>query len=197
MGLAQRQNIIKIRFQTADMRREQALADFSRFRVGGIPVLTNLLCDPAFAVDAVRTMNGIGSEATVQLIQALDHTNHWVRCEAAAGLDSIYENSVRFKNLVTAHQGWQGTFPTNAVVVALIKRLEDKKPEASASAAFALGNMREQHEVVIPALTECLEAATNSRVREAVADALGKYAHDAISAVPALQPLMYDKDPVV
>src|SRR6266478_4417162 len=35
MGLAQRQNIIELRFQTADMRREQAIADFSRFRFGG------------------------------------------------------------------------------------------------------------------------------------------------------------------
>jgi len=34
-------------------------------------------------------------------------------------------------------------------------------------------------------------------VRQAVAEALGKYAHDAISAVPSLQPLAYDKDPVV
>jgi len=34
-------------------------------------------------------------------------------------------------------------------------------------------------------------------VRQAVAEALGKYAHDAISAVPSLEPLVYDKDPVV
>src|SRR5713226_5087232 len=52
------------RDRTADMRREQALAEFSRFRVGAIPVLTNLLDDPALAVDATRTMNGIGLEAT-------------------------------------------------------------------------------------------------------------------------------------
>ena len=64
-------------------------------------------------------------------------------------------------------------------------------------AAFALGNMREQPERIIPALTECLEATTNSRERETVAEALGKYAHDAVSAIPSLQPLVYDKDPVV
>lgn len=197
IGLAQRQHIINIRFQTADMRRELAMADFSRFRVGGIPVLTNLLDDPALATDAIRTMSGIGPQATLQLIQALDHTNDWVRLYAAAGLDSIYENSVRFKNLVTEHQRWQGTFPTNAVIAALIKRLADKKPEACASAAYALGDMREQPEIAIPALSICLETSTNSLVRQSVADALGKYAHDAISAVPSLHLLVRDNDPVV
>jgi HEAT repeat protein len=139
IGLAQRQNVINLRFRTAAMRREQALADFSRFGVGAIPVLTNLLeNDPALAVEAARTMSGIGPEAAVHLIRALDHTNDWVRFYAAVGLGSIYENCVRFKNLVTARQGWEGTFPTNAVVTLLIKRLKDVKPEVSAFAAFAL-----------------------------------------------------------
>ncbi len=196
IGLAQKQNIINLRFQTARMRREQGIADFSRFRVGAIPVLTNLLEDPSLAVEAARTLSGIGSEATFHLIQALDHTNDQVKIAAALGLDCIYANGVRFQKLV-ARPGWQGMFPTNAVVAALVKLLNVKTPEVSASAAFALGEMREQPRIVIPALTECLEMTTNSRVLQAVADALGKFAHDAVTAVPSLQFVIYDTDPAV
>jgi len=197
IALAQRQNLVNIGFRTADMRREQAVRDFSSFRVGAIPVLANLLKDPALAVHAVRTLNGTGPEAAAHLIRALEHTNYLVRDSAAVGLDSIYQNCVRFENLVTQHQGWQGTFPTNAVVAALVSHLKDNTPNVRVNVAFALGNMREQPEIVVPALTECLKETSNSRLRQTVADALGKYAHDAISAVPSLQPLVYDKDPMV
>src|SRR5713101_1468343 len=63
MGLAQRHNVINFRFQTADMRREQAMAEFSRFRTGAIPVLTNLLNNPQLAVQVTSTLSRTGPEA--------------------------------------------------------------------------------------------------------------------------------------
>jgi HEAT repeat protein len=196
-ALAQRLNVIHLTLRTAAIRRDQAMNEFSRFQVGAIPVLTNLLEDPALALDAVRTMNCVGPEATVYLLRALAHTNGQVRLQAAMGLDSVYENCVRFKNFVTQNQGWQGTYPTNAIVAALVALLKDKYPNVSEAAAYALGDIREQIEKVIPALTQCLHETTSARVLQAAADALGKYGPEAFSAVPSLQPLFSDIDPEV
>src|SRR5436309_9706385 len=196
IGLVQRQKILKLSFRTADMRHDAAVAEFSRFRIGAIPVLTNLLDDPRLAVQATSSLSGTGPEAAVHLIGVLSHTNDSVRICAALGLNNIYMNSVLFRNLVKT-PGWQGDFPTNATVAALVKHLKDKTPNVRVVVAFALGNMREQPESVIPAFTEGLEETTNSQVRQAVADALGKYAQQAVSAVPSLERLVNDTDPAV
>ena len=195
IGLARRQGMA-FGFRTADERREKAVMEFSRFSVGAIPVVTNLLDDPALAVQATRTLGGTGLAGAVPLIRALNHTNASVRMHAALGLSSLYSNNVRFKNLVQA-PGWSGNFPTNVAVAAIVKLLKDESPDARASAAFALGDMREQPESVIPALTECLAETTDSQVRQAVAEALGRYGRRAIAAVSSLKQLMDDSDPAV
>jgi len=195
-ALAQKQKILNLRFRTADERREQAVAEFSRFRIGAIPVLTNLLDDPMIAAQATRTLNGAGPEAAVPLIRALDHTNDAVRMFAVLGLDGIYVNCVRYKNLVSV-PGWKGEFPTNAAVAALVRLLEDEKPNVRASAAFALGNMREQPGSVIPVLIERLEGTNPANVRRALAVALGKFAQCPITAFPSLERLAHDDDPDV
>ena len=195
IGLARRQGMA-FGFRTADERREKAVGEFSRFSVGAIPVVTNLLDDPALAVQATRTLGGTGLAGAVPLIRALNHTNASVRMHATLGLSSLYSNNVRFKNLVQA-PGWSGNFPTNVVVAAIVKLLKDESPDARASAAFALGDMREQPESVIPALTECLAETTDSQVRQAVAEALGRYGRRAIAAVSSLKQLMDDSDPAV
>jgi HEAT repeat protein len=196
-ALAQRQNVIHLTLPTAATRRNQAISEFGRFPAGAMPVLTNLLEDPALALYALSTMICVGPEATVDLMRALSHTNGQVRCEAAMGLETIYDNSVRFKNIVTQPQGWQGTYPTNAIVAALVALLKDNSPTVSEAAAFALGDMREQPEIVIPALTQCLHDANSARVRQAVAEALGKYGPDAASAIRSLQLLLFEFDPNV
>jgi HEAT repeat protein len=196
MRLAQRGHI-KVAWSTAEIRRERSIANFSRFGPGAIPVLTNLLDDPAVAANAVRTLVGTGPQSSLALIDALGHTNDLVRAQAAAGLDSVYENSVRFRDLVTSHHSSETPFPTNPAVVALIRRLDDKTPGTSAWAAFALGNMREQPATVVPALIECLAATTNSSVRRAALTALGRYSRYASSAIPAVERLVSDTDPSV
>jgi hypothetical protein len=183
-------------FRTTDERREKAVAEFSRFSVGAIPVLTNLLDDPALAVRATRTLSGTGLAGAAPLVRALNHTNASVRMYAAFGLSSLYLNCVQFKSLVHA-PGSSGNFPTNGAVAALVKLLKDESPDARASAAMALGDMREQPESVIPALTECLAETTDSQVRQAVAEALGRYGRRAIAAVSSLKQLMDDSDPAV
>ncbi|MEI6784487.1 MAG: HEAT repeat domain-containing protein [Verrucomicrobiota bacterium] len=195
IGLARRQGMA-FGFRTADERREKAVGEFSRFSVGAIPVVTDLLDDPALAVQATRTLGGTGLAGAVPLIRALNHTNASVRMHAALGLSSLYSNNVRFKNLVQA-PGWSGNFPTNVAVAAIVKLLKDESPDARASAAFALGDMREQPESVIPALTECLAETTDSQVRQAVAEALGRYGRRAIAAVSLLSQLMDDSDPAL
>ena len=195
IGLARRQGMA-FGFRTADERREKAVGEFSRFSVGAIPVVTDLLDDPALAVQATRTLGGTGLAGAVPLIRALNHTNASVRMHAALGLSSLYSNNVRFKNLVQA-PGWSGNFPTNVAVAAIVKLLKDESPDARASAAFALGDMREQPESVIPALTECLAETTDSQVRQAVAEALGRYGRRAIAAVSLLSQLMDDWDPAL
>ena len=195
IGLARRQGMA-FGFRTADERREKAVGEFSRFSVGAIPVVTDLLDDPALAVQATRTLGGTGLAGAVPLIRALNHTNASVRMHAALGLSSLYSNNVRFKNLVQA-PGWSGNFPTNVAVAAIVKLLTEESPDARASAAFALGDMREQPESVIPALTECLAETTDSQVRQAVAEALGRYGRRAIAAVSLLSQLMDDSDPAL
>lgn len=195
IGLARRQGMA-FGFRTADERREKAVGEFSRFSVGAIPVVTNLLDDPALAVQATRTLGGTGLAGAVPLTRALNHTNASVRMYAALGLSSLYSNCVRFKNLVHA-PGSSGNFPTNVAVAAIVKLLKDESPDARAWAAFALGDMREQPESVIPALTECLAETTDSQVRQAVAEALGRYGRRAIAAVSSLNQLMDDSDPAL
>lgn len=195
IGLKRRQGIT-FGFRTADERRWQAVREFSRFSVGAIPVVTNLLDDPALAVQATQILSGTGLAGAVPLIRALNHTNASVRMYAVAGLDSLYVNSVRFNNLVRS-PGWSGHFPTNVAVAAIVKLLKDESPNACASAAFTLGSMREQPESVIPALTECLAETTDSQVRQAAAEALGKYGRRAIAAVSRLKQLVDDSDPAV
>ena len=197
IGLARRQGMA-FGFRTADERREKAVGEFSRFSVGAIPVVTNLLDDPALADTAINLLCGYRLASADPLIGALDHTNASVRTHAALSLDALYVNCVRFHcyNLVQA-PGWSGNFPTNVAVAAIVKLLKDESPDARASAAFALGDMREQPESVIPALTECLAETTDSQVRQAVAEALGRYGRRAIAAVSSLKQLMDDSDPAV
>ena len=128
IGLARRQGMA-FGFRTADERREKAVREFSRFSVGAIPVVTNLLDDPALAVQATQTLSGTGLAGAVPLIRALIHTNASVRMDAAAGLNSLYLNCVRFNNLVRA-PGWSGHFPTNVAVTAIVKLLKDESPNA-------------------------------------------------------------------
>jgi HEAT repeat protein len=194
---AGRQNILKLNFQTADVRREEAVREFSRFSTGAIPVLTNLLHDPELAFQAVHTLSGTGPQAAIHLIRALDHTNESVRIDAVMGLLNIYMNSVRLKNFVTPVPGWQGNLPTNAAVAALVKSLKDVSPSVCANATYALGDRREEPESIIPALVENLGKMNPPHVRQSAADTLGKYEQRAIPAVPTLEKLLNDAVPLV
>ena len=185
-------------FLTADERRREAVAEFVRFSVGAVPVVTNLLDDPALAGMAINLLCGSCLASVDPLISALDHTNASVRMHAALGLDALYVNCVRFNNYkLMQAPGWSGNYPTNAAVAAIVKLLKEESPDTRGAAAFALGDMREQPESVIPALTECLAVTTESEVRQALAEALGKYGRRAVAAVSALKQLMDDSAPAV
>jgi hypothetical protein len=197
IGLARKQGMA-FGFRTADERRGEAVVEFSRFSVGAIPVVTNLLDDPALAGLAINLLCGSRLASADSLIMALDHTNASVRMHAALGLDALYVNCVRFNNYkLLQAPGWPGSFPTSAAVAAIVKLLKEERPDTRGAAAYALGDMREQPESVIPALTECLAETTESEVRQAVAEALGKYGRRAIAAVASLKQLMDDSDPAV
>jgi len=197
IGLARKQGMA-FGFRTADERRGEAVAKFVRFNVGAIPVVTNLFDDPALAGMAINLLFGSRLASADPLIRALDHTNASVRMQAALGLDALYVNCVRFNNYkLLQAPGWSGNFPTNAAVAAIVKLLKEESPDTRGAAAYALGDMREQPESVIPALTECLAVTNESEVRQALAVALGKYGRRAIAAVSALKQLMDDSDPAV
>jgi hypothetical protein len=84
---------------------------------------------------------------------------------------------------------------TNLVVTELIARLAD--PSVGHYAASALGRLKTQPELVVPALAACLNATNGSALRIIAAASLARFGEKAVPALPYLTNALDDPNPVV
>jgi HEAT repeat protein len=88
-----------------------------------------------------------------------------------------------------------GTMESNAApaIPLLIGCLRDEKSGTAICAATALGRMKIEPAIVVPALTESL-GSSNQDMRRIVADFLPNFGNDARMAIPKLVSMLVDPD---
>ena len=79
-------------------------------------------------------------------------------------------------------------------IQALITALKDPEEEVRHDVAYALGEICEEAETVVPALTERLQKDKSASVRRCAAQALGEFGPEATAAIPALTRAQKDAD---
>jgi len=158
----------------------EAIAKLGPEAKTAVPELTRLMTDPKAgfsAIWATYSLAHLGPEGLHPLMTVL--TNHQM---------PIHKE-------VLINMPFLGTNARPAVPL-LIQCLNDKDEFAAHLAALALGRLRLDSAVVVPALSYILEDS-RPRVRISGANALGRFADEARPAVPALLKLFKDPDPKV
>ena len=138
-----------------------------------IPDLANLLSKndlPGNSDMTIFVLSQIGPPAVPVLVNALNSTNKFVRWPAAQALARVADPSC-LSNLLAA--------------------LKNPDPDTRISVTMALHTFAGQANVIIPALTNCLDDP-NDVVRGSAANALGSFGGDAEAAFPKLLKMMAD-----
>jgi hypothetical protein len=175
----------KVRLRLTRAARRQRLAVRGIEALGPlakplIPMMIELLKegDVSSKVTAMVSLPQIGSAAVTSLIEALTNANPEVRVAVVACLRSLGTN-------------------TPAAVHALVERIEsDIHVDVRASAADALGNIKREPGLVVPALIRKL-SDVDPTVRSEAASALAQFGLEAKAALPRLRELRADENGLV
>jgi HEAT repeats len=141
-----------------------------------VPDLENELSNGKFPILAAEALKSIDpEEAATAFVQALTNYNLNVRLAAIGFLGTL-----------------NGATNANLAIPGLIDCLKYESPDARAVelrtlAAQTLGNIRDNPEIVVPALIERLQKETNHIARSVDARSLGNYGKEARTAIPALR----------
>lgn len=168
LDLLEKQSVVKFRVTPASVKQRRATLAFcglGPMALPALPKLKKLLADEHTALPAAIAIAQVGPEGLSVLTNALAGTNPLVRHACSYGLCNI---------------------PTNgaAVIPTLIASLKDRDAVVQCKAAEALGLIRDNPTIAIPALLDLL-LTTNDCHLSAV-NSLGLYGQLATSAVPAL-----------
>lgn len=155
----------------------QALGAYGATAEPALPLLAELLADPATCQDASLALVRIGATTAPVLSAALANSSAEVRYYAASGLGAI------------------GPAAAEAVP-ALLEALEDPDVKVRWNAAQCLGFIGAQPEAVVPALQALLHDSDKD-VRYCVVYALGHFNTAAAGALADIAGLLNDPDPTV
>jgi HEAT repeats len=129
--------------------------------------------DPAFHRDVTIALAAIGPEGWAVLAQEISNTNGWAGTCAVWGLASHHATV------------------SPATLASLMAAVTNKAGHDGAISAWALGELAQDREHVIPVLINGLGSSSDD-IRFASAEALGKFGTNAASAVPALLKTLAD-----
>jgi hypothetical protein len=180
MVLVGRQSVVKIRFTPASEFRSRAVIAFQES--GGrakaaIPALAALLDDADIAPDVTQALAGIGAQSVPFLREALHHESAKLRACAANALALLRADA-------------------KSATRDLITLLSDPSPDVRGRALWALGQIKSDPAIVIPALANCMND-TDARVRANVVSVILVYGEAARSTVPFLLKAISDPEPRV
>jgi HEAT repeat protein len=172
---------------TGDLKANLAAAAFSRLGPDAqpaIPVLVKMMNDSARFHDACRAtwiLARIGEAALPHLLANLADTNAMTRRLTATLLGQV------------------STLKTNAnsAVPLLVQCLQDKDHGLRYRAAETLGRLALHPELVVPALTNCLDESASRPLRVSAIRSLGQYGKQAIPAMPVVLSALADPDGLV
>jgi HEAT repeat protein len=170
MSVLHKQSRFKVPVPMADEdRRRAALAlhALGPMAKPAIPELTRYLNDYPAGKSAAIALAGIGPEGWAVLTQALTNKNGWTTICAAWALGNH-----------------RATVP--GTVAALIGQVTNSTGGSAALTEWALAEIGQDSEVVVPVLIHSLQSSSANDVRWSAAQALGKFGTNALSAVPAL-----------
>jgi HEAT repeat protein len=171
MDLLSRQRLVDFHFRYDFERRDDALRGLGALGSdarAAIPEVAKLMNDRLLAQMAAYTLHQIGADAVPALNQALRSTNTWARSQAA---------------------GFLGVSGDEASVPSLIAALKDPDFITKSRATHALSRFPEQADVIVPALTDCLNDSYDT-FRMNAARALGAFGKKAKPAFPNLMTMV-------
>jgi HEAT repeat protein len=169
-----KQPLVKVNYRTPDARSSQAAWAFQALGAiarPAIPELVKMLDRNPGWVPAA--LSWIGVDSVPALVNALTHTNPYVRANASTAL----------ANAVSA-----GGIPRTAPVAAVplwLEQLKDNDANLRSHAAWGLGTIREQAELCVPALMRSLDDPSPA-VQNASAKSLQDFGPAATEALPKL-----------
>lgn len=145
-----------------------------------LPVLTNLMSNRRYQMQATIALAGIGHDGVAVLIQTLTNRD-WSLREVAAGA------------LAEARSDFDEVIP--ALIETIKAGVHDEHDDLIRGAAGdALVRLQKKPEIVVPALSQLLVSSPESDTREFAARLLGGFGSDAKTAVPLLLQALTDKD---
>lgn len=168
--LSQRQKFVRLPLRDARTRREQAAVafyDLGPAALSALPALTRLLTNGDCAVYATHAMAGMGTNAIPAFTAALTNTSTWISDCGAWGLAQIGPAA-------------RGATPH------LLQVVHSGNQADAMLRVWALGEIGEPVELILPELAKCL-AHADPDVRRAAAKALAKLGPAAQGALREIQ----------